>query len=302
LAQVDNTYVPSKEALDNTMRLLQEVTGPQLDNNYVGKEGYFSGRNVQIYSGRTESVPVRVSVPGTIVEFTIDKKAYDFGFEIVAFLDNGGSATLKPNAPFSRHSGRQNHYQDRLLIGTGSAPCQLQFRFHNAYRTLLEKVVLSYRIKVTSPPKELVVRGRRIRVEACLRSVEEDESKNREAMAKITGQKEYLEEDISKLKRSIMKKAKMVTTIQDEERRWGALLQKLKMGKGPPGKQRPPGSRKRQRATVNSASIVYSCTLFDCVKSFIKQRPSCSLELFGKYVPNTHEDPAYTPTTIEEWR
>ncbi|KAG7343477.1 hypothetical protein IV203_021422 [Nitzschia inconspicua] len=255
LAQADDSFVPSTQALENTMLMLQEVTGPVLDAKSFGKEGYFTGRNVQIYSGRTESVPIRVSVPGTFVEFTIDKKAYDFGLEIVAFLDNGQSVTIKPNAPFSKHSGRQNHYEDRLLIGAGSAPCQLQFRFHNTYRTLLEKVVLSYRIKVTSPPKELVLKGRRTRADACLRSVEEDLSKNREIMAKIAGQKEYLEEDIAKLQRSIMKKSKMVTTIQDEERRWGALLQKLKTGKVPKtsnasqqivkntiGKQRPRGS------------------------------------------------------------
>ncbi|KAG7372643.1 hypothetical protein IV203_018786 [Nitzschia inconspicua] len=255
LAQADDAFVPSTQALENTKLMLQEVTGPVLDAKSFGKEGYFTGRNVQIYSGRTESVPIRVSVPGTFVEFTIDKKAYDFGLEIVAFLDNGQSVTIKRNAPFSKHSGRQNHYEDRLLIGAGSAPCQLQFRFHNTYRTLLEKVVLSYRIKVTSPPKELVLKGRRIRADACLRSVEEDLYKNREIMAKIAGQKEYLEEDIAKLQRTIMKKSKMVTTIQDEERRWGALLQKLKTGKVPktsnarqqivkntPGKQRPRGS------------------------------------------------------------
>jgi hypothetical protein len=231
LAQADNAYLPSKQALENPLIMLQEVTGPPLDAQYVGKEGYFTGRNVQIYSGRTESVPVRISVPGTFVEFTIDKKAYDFGLEIVAFLDNGKSVTIKPNAPFSKYSGRQNHYEDRLLIGAGSAPCQLQFRFHNTYRTLLEKVVMSYRIKVTSPPKELVLKGRRTRAEACMRSIEEELTKSREAMAKISGQKDYLEEDIAKLKRSIMKKSKMVTTIKDEERRWGALLEKLKSGK-----------------------------------------------------------------------
>lgn len=233
LAKADDAYVPSKQSLENTALMLQEVTGPLLDAKYAGKESYFTGRNVQIYSGRTESVPIRVSMPGTFVEFTIDKKAYDFGLEVLAFLDNGKSVTIKPNAPFSEHSSRQNHFEDRLLIGAGSAPCQLQFRFHNTYRTLLEKVVLSYRIKVTSPPKELLLKGRRTRTQACIRAIDEDLSKNREVMAKIDGQKEYLEEEIAKLKRSIMKKGRIVSTIQEEERRWGALLQKLKTGKVP---------------------------------------------------------------------
>jgi hypothetical protein len=61
-------------------------------------------------------------------------------------------------------------------------------------------------------------------------AIEEELSNHREAMAKVDGQKEYLEEAIAKLKRSIMRKARIVTTIQEEERRWGALLQKLKTG------------------------------------------------------------------------
>jgi hypothetical protein len=234
LAQADETFVPSSAALENTKLMLQEIAGPRIDANYVAKEGYTTGRNVQIYSGRTESVPVRVSMPGTFVEFTIDKKSLDFGFEIIAFMDSGEQVVLKSKAPFWQHAGgkRESRYEDRLLIGAGSAPCQLQFRFYNTYSTLLEKVIVSYRIKVTSPPKELVLKGRRNRCDATLKVLEGDTRKNREVMAKRQGEIEFLREEMDKLNRAIMKKTKMVSTIREEERRWDALLQKLKTGGG----------------------------------------------------------------------
>ncbi|KAL3914168.1 MAG: hypothetical protein SGARI_000270 [Bacillariaceae sp.] len=201
LAKVDDAFVPSSIALENTKLMLQEITGPSIDAQYAAKEGYTTGRNVQVYCGRTESVPVRVSMPGSFVEFTIDKKSLDFGFEIIAFLDSGEQVVLKQKAPFWQYAGgkRESRYEDRLLI-------------------------------VTSPPKELVLKGRRNRCEATLKIIEEDMRKNRGAIAKKSGEIEFLEEDMEKLQKSILKKTNMVVTIQEEERRWGTVLQKLKTG------------------------------------------------------------------------
>jgi hypothetical protein len=87
IAKSDEMYIPSENALSNTEILLKEVRGPLL-TEYDSKENFFTGRNVGVYSDSSVSVPVRLSIPGTFVEYTIEKKGYDFYFGINAFLDD----------------------------------------------------------------------------------------------------------------------------------------------------------------------------------------------------------------------
>ena len=90
----DKLYIPSKKALASTPFFMKEVAGTSLEN-YSGKEGLFSERDVGVHAGNTLKVPVRVSVPGSIVEFSIEKKSYDFSFGINAFLDEGQVVKIK---------------------------------------------------------------------------------------------------------------------------------------------------------------------------------------------------------------
>jgi hypothetical protein len=99
IAKSDESYVPSEQAMVNTEILLQEVTGHTL-NDYNDKEAFFTGHNIGVYSGSALSIPIRVSTPGTFVEYTIEKKAYDFRFGIVAFLDQGLAIKIKVCAKF----------------------------------------------------------------------------------------------------------------------------------------------------------------------------------------------------------
>jgi hypothetical protein len=116
---------------------------------------------------------------------------------------------------------------DKVLVGAASTPATLQFRFENQKTMLLEKVVISYRIKVTPPSKELLLEGRRRRTKACLRLVEEDlETAQREFDLK----EQYaagLEDEIVALQKEIDAKATTIKSISDEERRWQTLLSKL---------------------------------------------------------------------------
>jgi hypothetical protein len=116
---------------------------------------------------------------------------------------------------------------DKVLVGAASTPATLQFRFENRNTMLLEKVIISYRIKVTPPSKELLLEGRRRRTKSCLRIVEEDlEIANRE----LDMQKMYssgLEDDVAALQKQIVSKAKSIESISDEERRWQKVLAKL---------------------------------------------------------------------------
>lgn len=66
-------------------------------------------------------------------------------------------------SPFLKRSNT-----DKILIPAGSAPCTMQFKFENKHSTLLEKVFLSYEIKVTPPSVETIRLGRRRRAKATL--------------------------------------------------------------------------------------------------------------------------------------
>ena len=255
LGKADDAYEPTKAVLENTQLLMQEVTGPIIPAGYKGKEAYFTGRNSVVYSGRSENVPIHVSTPGTMIEFTIDKKGYDFGFEIVAFMEekSGTPVKIKEYAPFTKHSQNQNRYEDTILVGSGSVPCMLQFRFDNKYQTLLEKVIVSYRIKVTTPPKELIMRGRRKRGDTSMKLIEKDLNSQKESLAKVDGQIEYLEEEINKIKSSMMKRSNLLKSLREEEKRWATVLQKMKH-KQEHAKQQEPAVRKRKPTETDGAS------------------------------------------------
>jgi hypothetical protein len=92
----DDNYVPPQTVLDSKSLnpLLEQVDGPSLVK-YDGKEATYSGRSTKVYGGSTLDIPIRVSAPGSIVEYTIEKKSYDFGLGIIAKLDQGGTTIVK---------------------------------------------------------------------------------------------------------------------------------------------------------------------------------------------------------------
>lgn len=97
----DYNYVPPKTVLDSKSigPLLEQIDGP-LMYDYESKESTYTGRSTKIYGGSTLDIPIRVSAPGSIVEYTIEKKSYDFGLGITAKLDQGGATVVKPMARF----------------------------------------------------------------------------------------------------------------------------------------------------------------------------------------------------------
>jgi len=96
IAASDENYEPPQTVLDSKSidPLLDQVDGPSL-LKYDGKGITYSGRNTKIYGGSTLDVPIRISAPGSIVEYTIEKKSYDFGLGIIAKLDQGGTTVVK---------------------------------------------------------------------------------------------------------------------------------------------------------------------------------------------------------------
>jgi len=196
----DLSYQPSDKVLASIPLLMNEIAGPSL-YKYDAKEGYFTGRDVGIHAETTLSIPIRVSNPGTIVEFFIERKSYDFGFGITAILDDGQVVKVKEMSPFLKRSST-----DKILIPAGSAPCTMQFKFKNKHSTLLEKVFLSYRIIVTPPSVETVRLGRRRRAKATLDLLESKLISHREILETSSAKVMKLEREAIDLQTEINEK------------------------------------------------------------------------------------------------
>ena len=126
-------------------------------------------------------------------------------------------------ASFLEHAGEgKSLYRDAILVDSASAPGRLQFKFEYKHSTLLEKVILSYEIKVTSPSKDSLLKSRRLRAESCLRAVEDD----MRSMTRTTKSSSF-QEDVDALEAIIKEKTEEIGSLMDEERRWKALIAKI---------------------------------------------------------------------------
>lgn len=96
--------------------------------------------------------------------------------------------------PFLKHASTE-----KILVPIGSAPCIMQFKFQNNHSTLLEKVSLSYKIKVTPPSVNTIQLGRRRRARATLDLLEHQTLKNScVKMKELQREVEYLEKEMNK--------------------------------------------------------------------------------------------------------
>jgi hypothetical protein len=106
---------------------------------------------------------------------------------------------------------------DRVLVGAGSTPCTLQFKFENNYATLLEKVNLSYKIKVTPPSRAVLLEGRRRRARACLVALEGDREATVQKMGSISAERSVLEGEIVALRSEVDESQATVQALLAEE-------------------------------------------------------------------------------------
>lgn len=120
---------------------------------------------------------------------------------------------------------------DKILVGAGSVPCTMQFRFENHYTTLLEKVGVTYRIQVTPPSMEMVMQGRRRRTLAALKVLEEDLTATKESLLSSTQQREELAQEFGELKAqydTILAQWQEVKSQEQEYRRIAGLANPIK--------------------------------------------------------------------------
>eukprot|EP00536_Pseudo-nitzschia_multiseries_P002940 jgi/Psemu1/236216/estExt_Genewise1.C_420003 len=213
ITKIDELYTPNEQVFANTALLLKEVMGPSLEN-YSGKEAFFSERDATVQAGNTLSVPVRISTPGTVVEFSIEKKSYDFGFGISAFMDEGKVAKIREMTTF-----RKKTETESIVVPAGCAPCTMQFKFANSYSTLLEKARVGYKIRVIPPSAETIKLGRRRRAESSLKLLESELESQRQILETSNARVVDLERQAMELQNDIIEKsAKLETIMADEER------------------------------------------------------------------------------------
>lgn len=217
-----SSYKPTTEAMGNTSIMLRQVFGTGL-SNYKGKKEFLHKKNkVRVHAGRPLHIPIRVSIPGSVIELSIEKISSEFHFGILAVPDKGMPVNVKKLAPFASVSGKKNFYKDTILVGQSIAPCTLNFKFENMMSTLLEKVIVTYEIRVTSPTKDLLFKTRQLRVKSCLAVIEDD------IRSMSSGEKSLgLKQDIKSLESLIGEKSEEVGLLIREEQRWKSLIAKM---------------------------------------------------------------------------
>lgn len=74
------------------MAIMKQVDGLRDLSDYEEKESIYVGRSVPIAAGGALEIPIQVGTPGSVVEYAVENKQYDFGFSITAERDD--SVTL----------------------------------------------------------------------------------------------------------------------------------------------------------------------------------------------------------------
>lgn len=93
-ATADSQFVPSVSLMNSTdpMAIMKQVDGLRDLSDYEEKESIYVGRTVPIAAGGALEIPIQVGTPGSVVEYAVENKQYDFGFSITAERDD--SVTL----------------------------------------------------------------------------------------------------------------------------------------------------------------------------------------------------------------
>lgn len=211
-AMADSKYVPSVSLMNSTdpMAIVKQVDGLRDLSDYQDKESVYVGRSVPITAGGSLEIPIQVGTPGSVVEYAVENKLYDFGFSITAERDD--SITIV------KEKSRVDASKDGPITGkflVGSVPCWIRFKFDNDYSWIREKVV-SYKITVTPPSLDILYAGRRRRAKACLKAVGDDLKSADKRRRAANDQLTLLETELEELKLEMAQKSKSLQAVTDE--------------------------------------------------------------------------------------
>ena len=69
------------------LAIMRQVDGLKDLTDYEEKESVYVGRSVPISAGGSLEIPIQVATPGSVVEYAVENKQYDFAFSITAERD-----------------------------------------------------------------------------------------------------------------------------------------------------------------------------------------------------------------------
>ena len=212
MASADASYVPSPSLLasDEADPLLSQVDGPSLVN-FNTKPSVYSAKSVPVALRAKFDVPIHVTAGGSVVEYEISTEDYDISFGVTAEREEGVTNVKES----SRVDSHLEPVTGKFLVG--SVPCALIFSFDNEYSWFREKKV-TYKITVTPPRTDNVVKGRRLRAKKALEVVTKDridmDARHEEALQK----RSELEGEVNRLEKELAEKKKSLDVVTTEEK------------------------------------------------------------------------------------
>jgi len=211
MASADASYIPSPSLLasDDPLPLLSQVDGPSLQT-FSNKPSVYQAKSVPISLRSKFDVPIHVSAGGSVVEYEISTETYDIAFGVTAEREEGITHVKET----TRVDSHVEPVTGKFLVG--SVPCALVFSFDNEYSWFREKRV-TYKITVTPPREENVVKGRRLRAKKALEVVRKERGEVEDKYQTAAGKRAELEDEIFKLEKELVEKKKSLEVVKTEE-------------------------------------------------------------------------------------
>jgi hypothetical protein len=211
MQSADAAYVPSPSLLasEDPSSLLSQVDGPSLVDFHCTPSVY-QAKSVPVALRARFDVPIHVIAGGSVVEYRITTELYDIAFGVTAEREEGVTS-VKETARVDSHV---EPVTGKFLVG--SVPCALVFSFSNEYSWFREKRV-SYRIVVTPPRTENVVKGRRLRAKKALEVVAADGRDLDERHAAASAGRAAAREEVARLEGELAEARRALDEVTAEE-------------------------------------------------------------------------------------
>eukprot|EP00956_Cyclotella_meneghiniana_P019214 scaffold32744_cov72-Cyclotella_meneghiniana.AAC.6 len=212
MESADASYIPSPSLLasDDPNPLLSQVDGPSLSSEFLTTPSVYQAKSVPVALRAKFDVPIHVTAGGSVVEYEISSELYDIGFGVTAEREEGVT-NVKENERVNSHL---EPVTGKFLVG--SVPCALIFSFDNEYSWFREKKV-SYKIIVTPPKIENVIKGRRLRAQKALELVVKERKDLEERYETAAQKRTGLDEEIKKMEKELAEKKKSLDVVSKEE-------------------------------------------------------------------------------------
>ena len=116
-ATADAQYVPSVSLMNSTdpLAIMRQVDGLKDLTDYEEKESVYVGRSVPISAGGSLEIPIQVATPGSVVEYAVENKQYDFAFSITAERDES-ITVVKVRTKKSGKKMADNGYESKIDV------------------------------------------------------------------------------------------------------------------------------------------------------------------------------------------